>query len=407
MGSKVFLLVRPAGVAYIFYLCRRNQPDAAGQNCIQPVQRGSPRARSRRNLLVRVLDNMGSATFKIILAILSLALLLVVVGVAQGAAQQNPGTAGENAAQALQPSGAGPTAADPAIPPAEKSSGTGSTAAAAKSKTSSASSDNDDNPYDPLLEVPPPPKGKPTLIGGTATSVDQVRYRVTVSPFGGGAKLKLFLDERTHIFRNGTETTVLGIHKGDRVYADTMLDGSRIFAKNVRVVTDPSIAEVRGQVVATDPQRGTIRVQDQLSARPVTFAVSGTTKYSSLKGNASAGDVRPGSLVDVQFAVGRANRDIAQEIMVLARPGDDYIFSGTVTNLDMRSATLALENRSDQQTYELHFNPAAIEDTHQLKLGAEVTAHAVFDGKQYKASNLRIEKANPQNQNKEGQTEVQ
>ncbi len=67
--------------------------------------------------------------------------------------------------------------------------------------------------------------------------------------------MKLFMDERSHIFRDGTETTVLAIHKGDRVYADTMLDGSKVFAKNVRVVTEPGIAEVRGQVVATDRER--------------------------------------------------------------------------------------------------------------------------------------------------------
>ncbi len=221
-----------------------------------------------------------------------------------------------------------------------------------KPNTTSAANDNDDNPYDPILEPPPLPKGKPTLIGGFASSVDQVRYRLTIAPFGGGPKIRLRMDERTHIFRDGTETTVLAIHKGDRVYADTMLDGSKVFAKNVRVVTEPGIAEVRGQVVATDAQKGTVRVQDQLSARPVTFSVSGATKYSSFKGNANSADVQPGALVDVQFATGRASHDVAQEIIVLAKPGDDYIFSGVVTNLDMRSSTLALENRSDQETYE-------------------------------------------------------
>ncbi len=340
---------------------------------------------------------MESATFKTILGVLALALLLVVVGVAQGAAQDNGAVQG-NAGQASQPAGvtAGAGNAQP-----QSSNSTPPAAASSKSKAT----DLDDNPYDPILEPPPLPKGKPTLVGGVATSVDQVRYRLTLAPFGGGPKMKLFLDERTHIFRNGTETTVLAIHKGDRVYADTMLDGSKVFAKNVRVVTEPGIAEVRGQVIASDPQRGTIRVQDQLSSRPVTFNVNGATKYSSFKGNATSADVRPGALVDVQFATGPAHHDMAQEILVLAKPGDDYIFSGTVTNLDMRSHTLALENRSDEETYELHFNPAAIEGTNQLKVGSEVTAHAIFDGKQYRANNLRIEKPNPEN--KEGEAKVQ
>ena len=359
---------------------------------------------SRRNHQLRVFQIMNSANFKIFLGILSLALLLIVIGVAQGAAQQ--GTApGGNAGQASQPGGMNVGAANPQ-PQSDNSAARGATLPSKVSgQAASNSNDLDDNPYDPLLEPPPLPKGKPTLIGGIATSVDQVRYRVTVAPFGGGPKMKLFLDERTHIFRNGTETTVLAIHKGDRVYADTMLDGSRIFAKNVRVVTEPGIAEVRGQVIATDPQRGTIRVQDQLSARPVSFSVNGATKYSSYKGNASSGDVRPGSLVDVQFATGRANHDMAQEILVLAKPGDDYVFSGVVTNLDMRTNTLAVENRSDQETYELHFNPAAIEGGNQLKVGTEVTAHAIFDGKQYRANNLRIENTNPKKE--EGEAKVQ
>ncbi len=340
---------------------------------------------------------MTSTILKTVLGILSLALLVIVIGVAQSAAQQNTGVVSGSAGQAAEPTGASSVTAN-TVP---------GTSASTQSTSRSVVNDNDDNPYDPVMEPPPLPKGKPTLIGGIATHVDQVRYRLTIAPFGGGAKVKLFMDERSHIYRDGTETTVLAIHKGDRVYADTMLDGSKVFAKNVRVITDSGIAEVRGQVVATDAQKGTIRVQDQLSARPVSFRVSPATKYSSFKGNASSADVQPGALVDVQFSADRSNRDVAQEIVVLAKPGDDYIFSGVVTNLDMRSNTLAVENSSDQETYELHFNPAAIEDTRQLKVGSEVTAHAVFDGKEYRASNLRIEKANSADQDKEGQAKVQ
>ena len=67
---------------------------------------------------------------------------------------------------------------------------------------------------------------------------------------------------------------MLGIHKGDRVYVDTMLSqDNRIFARNVRVLTQTGLAEVRGQVVSSDPGRGTISVRDQLSAKPVSFDV--------------------------------------------------------------------------------------------------------------------------------------
>ena len=107
------------------------------------------------------------------------------------------------------------------------------------------------------MEPPPIPKGKATLIGGLATAVDHVRNRVTLQPFGGGPKVKLFVDERSHIYRNGVETTILGVHKGDRVYVDTLLDqnNNKIFAKNLRVITDTGLApDIRLFVIYYDPK---------------------------------------------------------------------------------------------------------------------------------------------------------
>src|SRR5581483_8384884 len=110
---------------------------------------------------------------------------------------------------------------------------------------------------DPLLDPPPLPSGKVTLIGGTVKSVDMVRNRLVVQPFGGRA-MKINFDERTHIYRDGVETTQLGIHKGDRVYVDTMLDGSAVFARNIRVRSQGQPAHAEGQVVSFDPQSGVL-----------------------------------------------------------------------------------------------------------------------------------------------------
>jgi hypothetical protein len=250
-----------------------------------------------------------------------------------------------------------------------------------------------DNPYDPLLEPSPLPKGPTTLIGGIVTSVDHVRNHLTIKPFGRGHKIKVVVDERSQISRDGVPTTILGIKRGDRVYVDTMLDRDKVLARNVRVLTETGMAEVRGQVIGLNPAKGTIHVRDQLSAQQVTFAVSGATRYSSSKGAATAADVQPGSLVDVQFAPRKDNRDVAEEITVLAKPGDNYIFSGVVTNLDMRTNSLFLDNESDDRSYELHFSPAVLSSRHALRVGQQVTARAVFDGKQYQASNIHIDKA--------------
>jgi hypothetical protein len=259
----------------------------------------------------------------------------------------------------------------------------------------------DENPNNPLLEAPALPSGKPTLVGGTAARVDHVRNLLTIEPFGGGPKMKMFLDERTHIYRNGIPTTVLGIHKGDRVYADTMLDGARVFAKNVRVENETGTAEVRGQVTAVNRDKGTVSVRDELSAQPVTFAVDGTTRYSAFKGSAGSADIQLGTLLDVQFAPGANKRDLAREVIVVARPGDSYVFSGVVTNINLRDETLAVENRSDDQTYELHFSPASLDDRSKLQVGSEVTAHAVFDGKQYRANDVRVQQTSASESSKQ------
>jgi hypothetical protein len=345
---------------------------------------------------------MRSAIHKGILSASIVALTLVTAGQAQQGSNGAPGNAG----QATQPAGAGNAASSSQVatapeenPPAATQLGVpdnaAKTASAATSGSQTASQASaDDNPYDPILEPPPLPKGKPTLIGGRATSVDHVRNRLTIQPFGGGPKIRIFVDERSHIYRNGAETTVLGINKGDRIYVDTMLDGSRILAKNVRVLTQSGLAEVHGQVIGVNPEKGTISVRDQLSSRPVSFSVSGATRYSSSKGAASAGDVQSGAMIDVQFSPRKDDKVVAQEITILAKPGDNYIFSGAVTNIDMRSSAFFIENRSDQQTYEVHFGQDAVTDMRALKVGSEVTARTTFDGKQYKASNIRIENLN-------------
>ena len=339
------------------------------------------------------------------LAVFSLLLLVSVAHSQQsGTPVQQNGMGSQPDAATSAASQAGSQTAPTTQAPADKNpAGAGQSGPA----TNAGSAASDDNPYDPLLEPPPLPKGTTTLIGGIATSVDHVRNRVTVQPFGKGKKVKVFIDERSHIYRNGTETTVLGIHKGDRVYVDTMLaDNNRIFARNVRVVTEHGLAEVRGQVVSTDPGRGTINVRDQLSAKPVSFAVNGATKYSSTKGAASLGDVEPGSLIDVQFSP-RQDKAVAEEINVLAKPGENYIFSGTVTNLNMRTSSFFVDNKSDDQSYEVHFTRAAVTDIQALRVGAEVTARATFDGKQYTASNVRVEKPESKEPGQPQQSEVQ
>ena len=106
------------------------------------------------------------------------------------------------------------------------------------------------------LEIPPLPKGKATLLGGTIASVDHVRDRLVLQIFGGGNTSVLF-DERTRVFRDGRTASTDDLKSGLRAYVDTTLDGTKIFAKNIRVVPSAPAGQSSGQIVAFEwPRAG-------------------------------------------------------------------------------------------------------------------------------------------------------
>ena len=243
---------------------------------------------------------------------------------------------------------------------------------------------------DPLLDPPPLPKGKVTLVGGTVKSVDRIRNRVVIQPFGGGT-MKMNFDERTHIYRDGVETTQLGIHKGDRVYVDTMFDGSAVFARNIRVRSNSQPAHAEGQVVSFDEQSGMLVLRDRLTSQPVSLRASGNTVVTVGGKAGTIADLKPGSIVTVRFSPYRANSGSATEIAIAAVPGTVFTFSGKVTNLDLRSGVISVENRTDDKTYDINFNITQVAQRDALSIGSDVTVQAVFQGDGYLAQSVTVD----------------
>jgi len=245
------------------------------------------------------------------------------------------------------------------------------------------------NPGDPLLDVPPLPKGKVTLVGGRVGKIDPIGDRIVVEPFGGGGTIKVFFDERTHIYRDGTETTQANIHKGDRVYVDTMLDGPHVFARNIRVVTQLLPADASGQVLSYDRSSGAITVNDMVSAQPVSFSVGPQTIVRKQDNTAgSTDDLREGTLVAVRFSPGTGHRGAAQQVSILAVPGTTFTFAGKVTHLDMRTGLIAVDNQSDHKTYDIAFDPAKNKFNDDITVGSQVQIVATFTGKGYRAEQI-------------------
>lgn len=244
---------------------------------------------------------------------------------------------------------------------------------------------------DPIMEPGEVPKGTLTLIGGTAVNVDRLRNRVTLKPFGSSKKTTIRFDERSHIYRDGRETTVSGIQEGDRVYADTQLVGPYIFARSIRVQTISGPAEARGQVTRYNAKTGQVTMTDQLTSQPVTFFISRKTAFrGNASAPASAADIMPGSLIDVLFAPGSGKGGQATEVAVLATPGSNFVFAGRVTNLDLRAGVLSLDNQTDDKNYDLYFDPSRVQGRDQLRVGSDITVRATFDGRSYRASDVTV-----------------
>jgi cold shock CspA family protein len=218
-----------------------------------------------------------------------------------------------------------------------------------------------------------------------------MRNRLSVAVFGGGHWTVNF-DERTHIFRNGAETTQLALKKGERVYVDTQLDNNRhdIFARNIRVGVAQLPADADGQIVNVDQKHNELTLRDTINSVPVRFAVDQDTRISSGQRPAAFKDVKPGTLVHVRFAAESPNRGLAREINILALPGAAFTFAGRITYLDLHRGLMAVQNSGDEKNYQVHFTPAQAQERSRLGVGTDVSVVATFDGSKYTAQSINV-----------------
>lgn len=246
--------------------------------------------------------------------------------------------------------------------------------------------------HDPVFDPPPLPSGKATLVGGIVTGVDHIHNKMTVRIFGNNSHWKVAFDERTHIFRNGAETTQLAIKKGERVYVDTMLDKKKheVFARNIRLGIQAPSADADGQIAEVDNARGVVTLRDQINSSPIHISVDQQTKIVYGTNPASLNDLKPGSLVHVRFSPEQSNHGLAREITIVAAPGAEFTYVGRITYLDVHRGTLAIEDSLDHKNYEVHFDPARLQGRNDLAIGSEVRIVAIFEGNRYTAQTITV-----------------
>lgn len=237
--------------------------------------------------------------------------------------------------------------------------------------------------------IPPLPGGKVTLLGGTIQKVDHIRDRLTLQVFGGNRTAVLF-DERTRVFRDGKSATLDDLKNGERAYVDTTLDGTQIFARNIRVVAQLPTGQSSGQIVDFRPGSGELIVRDTISPEPVKMRLAGNAVI--LQGDRIAGpaELKAGTLVTLAFTPGNGEAPIVRQISILALPGAAFIFSGRIEHLDLRRGLLVVVDPRDNKSYEVYFDPTARHLARDLKQGIDVTVQATFDGRRYQSREIAV-----------------
>ena len=233
-----------------------------------------------------------------------------------------------------------------------------------------------------------PPHGKTTLVGGTIGSIDHLRDRLVLEVYGGGRTTVLF-DERTRVLRGDKVASVDDLQKGERVYVDTTLDGTAVFARTVRIADVPT-GKSSGQIVAFDASSGKLTLRDALSPEQAELRIVANTLIQRGDHAGAVADLRPGTLVTLTFLPGRHGTPEISRISILASPGSAFVFAGRIKHLDLHRGLMVLVDPRDDQIYEISLDGPARHLTQDLRQGMDVTVHATFNGTRYQANEIAV-----------------
>ena len=239
-------------------------------------------------------------------------------------------------------------------------------------------------------DLPALPPGKATLLGGTINTVDHLRDRLVLQLFGRGRTVVVPFDDRTRVYLDGKMAALDDLKRGDRIYADTVLDGTKVFARNIRVATSSPLGQSNGQVVAFEPAKSELTFRDKLSPVARRMRLTSDTVILQRDRPALPSELRPGTLVTLAFFTGSDGQAILHQINILASPGSRFAFSGRVEHLDLRRGLLVIVDPRDNKSYEVSFGPAVRGLTRDIQEGIDVTVYASFDGRRYEAESIEL-----------------
>ena len=244
-----------------------------------------------------------------------------------------------------------------------------------------------------LPAVPALPMGRSTALGGEIQDIDPVLDRFTLRIYGQ-TPTRIFFDERTQLFLDGKKIPLHELHPTGHASVQTMLDGSKIFAVSIHLLSQSTSGDYEGKVLAFNPTSGELTIGSSAGGRLFTLTVSRNTSFarkgqdafSSIQSGPS--DLQQGSLVSVTFDSDNRGRAVASRISVLATPGAQFIFGGDLTTIDIHAGLLALVDPRDDHSYQVHFDSASFPSTQSLRVGQKVRVAVEYDGTHYQARDI-------------------
>ncbi len=243
--------------------------------------------------------------------------------------------------------------------------------------------------------LPALPPGKSTIFGGQIRNVDPVRDQLSLSVYGE-RPMKILFDERTQVYRDGARIRVRDLRPEEHASVETTLDGSKVFAVSIHILSRPADGDYSGRVVNYDSGSGELMMDGMMSGRPFKVHVAGGASVTreGQSGFTSAGsglaDLVPGALVTVKFAPDGQGHGVASQISVFAVPGASFIFSGAVTFVDLHTGTLVVTDPHDSKSYHISFDAARQPASRTLSEGKQVRVAADYDGTRYVAGEITV-----------------
>ena len=200
-------------------------------------------------------------------------------------------------------------------------------------------------------------------------------------------------DARTRVYRDGKAASLDELKNGDRVYADTVLDGTRIFARNISFATSSAIVQADGQVVSFEAATGELTLRDSLSLAFRKMRLTANTVIVRGDHSALPAELRPGTLVAATFLPSNDGHITVRQISILASPGAVFTFAGRIEHLDLHRGLLVLVDPRDKKSYEMYIEPSLGSLPRQMREGSDVTVSADFDGRRYAAKSITLNPA--------------